>query len=134
MMLQMQLITPIHFRIINEREALGFPVVNRSDWEAYRKAVIQKILLFNDGKTPTEIRTGVHSDRPDIALEVISELMNSIEFTLASDEVRESFIQLKTQYEQMLGGFPEQLPGLEQIGPPSGGDQQGGPPQGGGFQ
>jgi hypothetical protein len=117
-MLKAGIITPLDFRILNEREGLGFPVVSRGDWEAYRKATVQKILLFNDGESPGTVIGGVEYDRPDIMLMVLGEFMTSIEFSVASPEVKNAFIEMKNAYGQLLGKFPEQLQGVDQMGPP----------------
>lgn len=115
------------FRIANERKGLGFPFADRGDYEAWRKAVIQKIILFNDGQTPGPILGGREYDRPHISLPVIMELMCSIEFSLATPEVREAFIQWKTELEAMIGQFPDPLPGPGQWSPQSLSQQQGQP-------
>jgi len=109
-MLQQGMLSPSEFRILNEKEGWGFPLLDRTDWEAYRKAVVMKILLFNDGETPGEVVGGESSDRPEIMLQVLQELMGSVEFMAASVPVREAFIELKQVYEGLLGQFPDQLP------------------------
>lgn len=147
-MVEAGVISLAHFRILNERDGLGWPVLNRADYESWRKAVIMKILLFNDGETPgpkEQIIGGAHSDRPTVILEVLEEFMASIEYMVASQEVREAFIVLKGKYKGMLAqGFPGQLrpedaamamqQGSEGGGPPGGqpppGPGQGGPPPG----
>lgn len=116
-LLEQRYITLQEFRIYNERAGLGFPVVDRGDYEAYRKAIIQKILLFNDGETPGPVLFGREYDRPHVALPVIMELMASMEFSLAQQPVRDAFIEWKTQLEEMIGQFPEQLPGAGQWSP-----------------
>jgi len=97
------------FRILNEKEGWGYPIGNRSDWEAWRKAVLQKILLYNDGETPGQIIGGSEYDRPDIVLPVIEEMTSSVEFMVASEDVRNAFIEWKERFEQIGPNFPDQL-------------------------
>jgi hypothetical protein len=112
-MLEAQIITDTDFRILNEKLGLGFPVLDRSEWEAWRKAVVTKILLFRDGRTPGTVTGHIEADNPEIMLRVIQELMASMEFAVASVEVQDAFVKLKQAYEAMLPGFPDQLPGVE---------------------
>lgn len=112
-MLEARIISDVDFRILNEKLGLGFPVLDRSEWESWRKAVVTKILLFRDGKTPGTVTGHIEADNPEIMLRVIHELMASIEFAVASVEVQDAFVQLKQAYESMLPGFPDQLPGVE---------------------
>lgn len=103
-LLQMQQISPIEFRILNYRDNLGFPIVNRAEWEAYRKAVYSKILLFNDGVTPrNDVIMNSVADNREITLLVVRSLLHSIEFSLASQEVRTAFEDWLLSLEEGIG-------------------------------
>ena len=114
-MLQMQLITPMEFRIINYREQLGFPVGNRAEWEGYQKAVFQNIVLFGDGKTPGKVVGSSAADNPIVHLFALSDFMAKIQFSLASDDVREQFEARLAFYESEKGKFPEEMPRPEDM-------------------
>jgi hypothetical protein len=132
LMLQSGIIDDVEFRILNEKESLGFPLVNRSDFEQWQKATFIKIVVFNDGQKPGEMAGNKKFDNPEIMLEVIQQLMGSIQFSLASIEVQEAFIEMKEQYEEMLPQMPEQMPGLEELKPQGQNMEPQGMPQGAG--
>lgn len=115
--LQMGLMTPMEFRILNYRESLGLPIVNRAEWESYRKAVYQKVLVFNDGKTPNpHVPWSPESHNPEVALMVVQQLMNSMEFMFATEPVRVRFEDWKRKLEEQLGRkYPSALPYPEQA-------------------
>lgn len=115
-LLQNGRITPVDFEILNELKGWGFPIRRRAYFENYRKAVIQKILLYNDGETPGYVMGGIEYDNPLIFLDVLGDLMASMEFSVASENVRRAFISLKSRYQSMLGEFPDDFPGLETMG------------------
>ena len=48
-MLQLGLITPAEFKVINQKEGLGFPMLPDAEWHNYRKAVLNNIIMFGDG-------------------------------------------------------------------------------------
>jgi hypothetical protein len=108
--------TPMEFRILNYRENLGLPIVNRGEWEAYRKSVYQKIVLFNDGITPRPVPLNTEADDPLVALMVVKHLMASIEFLFASADVRGVFEKWKIDLEVMAGmRMPEEMPYPEEA-------------------
>jgi hypothetical protein len=126
LMLQNGLITPLEFRILNEKKGWGFPILGRSDWEAWRKATLTKIILFNDGRTPKKVKGGVEYDRADIMLYVLNEFMGSVEFSVASDPVKEAFIEFRNAFMQEQGQWPDQMPVPGEVpteGAPGGGEQ-----------
>lgn len=114
-MLKLGIITPREFRLRSYKEQLDLPVENKAELENYRKAVFNVVLLFNDGQTPGRAVGSEATDNPEIHLMVLTDFMAKPEFTLASQPVRAAFEQLKTQYEAMMGGFPEQMPYPEDM-------------------
>ncbi len=109
-MLQLQLVTPLEFRIINYREELGFPVGNRAEWSGYQKAMYHNILLFGDGATPGTIVSDNKFDNPEIQLFALQDFVAKVQFSLASNEVQEAFEQRITYFQSLTGSYPEQLP------------------------
>ncbi len=113
-MLQLGLITPFDFKVENFKCGLGFPIPEDAEWHAYRKAVLQNIILFGDGKTPGEIIVSEEADDPIIQGKVLATFMKRPEFSLASKEVRQKFIERQQVYQDMLGmqapvPYPEEL-------------------------
>jgi hypothetical protein len=109
-MLQLQLVTPAEFRRISRSENMGFPLGSRAEYENFRKATLNNIVQFGDGKTPGLVIISPEADNPEIHLECILDFMARPEFMLATKTVRSAFEQRKRTYEQMLGrNFPDQL-------------------------
>lgn len=131
-MLQMGIISPQQFRIINWKESLDFPVGHRGEFESYRKAMLNNLRVFNDGQTPGQAILNSEADKPEIHLQVLEDFMARPEFMLASVEVRSSFEALKSQVRAMLGGnvpmpmYPEQAAEMQAMAEQQMG--QGGPP------
>ena len=107
------------FRILARVEGLNFPLANRAEFENYRKAVLNVILLFGDGKSPAEPGTVIVKesvDNPEIHLGVLLDFMSRPEFMLASKPIRAQFAELQQQYLTVLGQqYPPQLPYPEQA-------------------
>lgn len=104
---QQQLVTAREFRWISRSEGLDFPLGSRAEYENRRKAILNNIILFGDGKTPGQVIVSRSADNPEIHLEVLNDFMARPEFTLASKEVRQAFEQRQVIYQQALGGLPE---------------------------
>jgi hypothetical protein len=111
------------FRIQSKVLGLDLPVANAAEWENYRKAMLNNIVMFNDGKTPADGAVVGPTDMVDLHLEVMLAFMARPEFQLADQSVRVRFQQAAASLKQMLGGFPAQLPYPE--------DMTGGPAMGG---
>lgn len=134
--MQMGNMTYTQFVILNFQKNWGLPIADRSKWEAYRKAVYLKIMLFNDGVTPGKIPFNVEADDPEVTLLVIKSLMSSLEFLFASDVVRAAFEDWKLTVEMGAGArYPQSLRLPEEnaemvdaAAGPGGGPPQGGPP------
>lgn len=127
--LSAELITHVEFRMTVWKEDLDYPVGAWDQFESYRKAMLQCILLFGDGDTPGQIVSNVEADIIDIHLMVIQMFMSKLEFSFAGKDVREAFEGLKVYYRQLAGQeYPEALPPPEDLGMVPGGP--GGPPPG----
>lgn len=129
LMLEAQVMDVVEFRIVSEREGLGFPFAYKTEYEQWRKAVLIKLIVFNDGVTPGQVPGGVDYENPEIVLEVLQELMGGIEFAMASQEVRDAFIDMRGEYMRNLGNLPDALgPMMQMEGPQEGMEQGGAPP------
>ncbi len=134
--MQMGNMSYTQFVILNFQKNWGLPIADRSKWEAFRKAVYLKILLFNDGETPGEIPFNVEADDPEVTLLVIKSLMSSLEFLFASDTVRTAFEEWKMTVELGAGArYPQNLPmpeeNAERVDAAAGPGPAGPPPPGG---
>jgi hypothetical protein len=114
-MLQLQLVTPLEFRIINYREELGFPVGNRAEWSGYQKAMFHNIILFGGGKVPGTIVSDNKFDNPEIQLFALQDFVAKVQFSLSSKEVQEAFEQRIAYFQNLTGSYPEQLPRPEEA-------------------
>jgi len=112
---QLGTISLTEFRIINQKEGLGLPMLADAEWHNYRKAILNNIILFGDGSTPGKIITSSEGDNPEVQLEFLQDFMARPEFVLASREVRMAFEERKAIYEDMLGRkYPKELGAIDQ--------------------
>jgi hypothetical protein len=139
-LVQQGLVDPTRFWISALEENLDFPGADKEIWETWRKVTWQIIVLFRDGQEPGPLIVGEHTQNPDIQLMAVQQFMNKIEFSLASEAVRNEFIKWKETLEILAGksfpmglGPPEEIAqeaqqalgaqqrgGVEQLGIPSG--------------
>jgi hypothetical protein len=106
-MLNLGILDPMWFRITVRKEGIDLPVGNEAEWQNYRKAVLNNLILFGDGQEPGEIQVSEEADMPEVQLQVIQAFMAKPEFSLASKEVREKFERRKMFFQQQLGNLPE---------------------------
>jgi hypothetical protein len=115
-LVQQGLVDPTRFWVAALEENLDFPGADREIWETWRKATWQIIVMFRDGKEPGPLVIGEHTQNPDIQLMAVQQFMNKIEFSLASEEVRNAFISWKVRLEILAGkNFPMGLGPPEEI-------------------
>lgn len=121
-MLQLGVIDPRQFRMINYRETLELPVGNESEYQNWRKARMLIRQLFNDGKVPGQgVTVDTKADDAILMLDEITSFMASPEFRMADAAVKNAFYDLQEAYESMMGGYPEQLPQADEAGMMAGG-------------
>jgi len=128
----MGLVDPTRFWVTVMEENLDMPGAPRELWETWRKVTWQIIQLFRDGQTPGNVDVGEHTQQPDIQLIKLGEFMNKIEYSLASEAVRQAFEEWKIGLELLAGQrFPDELPPPEVAAQAeaAGGQQQPGFPQ-----
>jgi len=107
--LAMQIITPREYRLQSRKLGLSMPVANDYEWQAYRKAKLENIILYGDGQSPGEIAVSPR-DFHEVHLEVLQAFMARPEFPLASDAVQEFFKTHYDQHQEAMGNYPEGLP------------------------
>ena len=136
-LLEVGINTPTDFEILNYHEGFNYPMQTRIKYNAWRKAVFQAILLFNDGEKPGPfyvqpeggpgniLMPDSYADDPQITLEVIQHVMNTPEFMFVSREIMDAFTSWKLSKENQLGlSMPQPMMGPQEMadgmaGPPS---------------
>lgn len=106
----------VRFWITVFEEGLDFPGAPKDIVETWRKAMYQIIILFRDGKTPGTLVMGEHTQNPQVQLLAVQQFMNKVEFSLASVEVRNAFVDWKESLERLAGNYqPAGLPPAEEA-------------------
>jgi len=113
-------ITPREYRFKVREQGLSIPVGNEVEWQNYRRAKLQNVVLFNDGTIPGEVLYS-ENDLHEIYVEVLLSFMARPEYQLASEDVRSAFEQSLDQHREALGQLPE---GLEPPGESPGSNVQ----------
>ena len=110
--LQTGIITPTEYRITSRKEGLDLPVGGEIEWQNYRRAVLENIVLFGDGEKPGQI---IYSDNDmhPIHLMKLDEFMAKPEFFLSSPEVREKFVMHRKEHLAGMGQLPDEIPYAE---------------------
>lgn len=107
-----QTIDLFEYRITIRKKGIELPVGNEAEWQNYRRATLENIMLFGDGQTPGKIIVG-DRDIHEIHMRVLQPFMARPEYYLASPEVREKFEEHFALHELGLGILPEGLPNIE---------------------
>lgn len=110
-----QLITPFEYRVQARKNSLDIPLGNETEWQNYRRAMMENIMMFGDGQRPPENAQQRYfivseSDMHVVHLYVLDAFMARPEFYLASEAVREVFKQHRSLHESLLGSLPNQMP------------------------
>jgi hypothetical protein len=124
------IITPIEYRIIARKEGLDLPVGGEVEWQNYRRATLENIILFGDGRIPGEVTYSdndmhpVHLMKIDefiakpefyVHLMKIDEFIAKPEFYLASPEVRIKFVEHRKEHLAGMGQVPDEMPYAEEA-------------------
>jgi len=107
------IITPIEYRIEARKRGLDLPVGSDLEWQNYRRAMLENIVMFGDGTVPGQV---IWSERDlhEVHLMVLDAFMARPEFYAASAAVRDKFAEHRAQHMTGLGQYPEQLPPPEE--------------------
>lgn len=119
--LKVGLITPMQYRIKARIMNLDLPVSNEQEWESYKKARLENILLYHDGKSipeGAEDQVGVlfsaEADLHPVHLAVHMELVATVKFSMASKAVRERILNhIELHKTDGMGQMPAGMPSLE---------------------
>ena len=126
--LKEQRITLDEFNFEVRKRGLDIPVGDEIAWQNYRRAMMENIILFGDGKKPGQVIVSPH-DMHRIHLMVLQAFVARPEFFASSAEVREAFTKHIDDHKYSMGSMPEQLPYAEdtaaatlgmQVEPPQG--------------
>lgn len=112
-LIQMGAITPDRFQFLNIRHKLDMPFPETPETNTYRTAMLNNLLLFNDGQTPGQVLVSSIADNPRVALEVTTTFMSRPFFRFASVPVRQAFEKLVESYRAILT-----IPQMQAMGQP----------------
>jgi hypothetical protein len=112
--LQSGIITPTEYRITARKEGLDLPVGAEVEWQNYRRATLENIMLFNDGQTPGADVMYSDNDMHPIHLMKLDEFMAKPEYWLATPEVRNKFKHRQLHLSGM-GQLPDESPYAEEA-------------------
>jgi hypothetical protein len=94
------------YRIEVRKKGMELPVGNEAEWQNYRRAVMENIVLFGDGETPGEVIVDI-LDMHDVHLRVLQPFRAKPEFFLASPEVRQA---INDHYEFHISMLAQSMP------------------------
>jgi len=102
-------ITPTEYNIKVRKMSLDLPVGNEIEWQNYRRATLENLILFNDGRIPGNI-TFSERDMHQVHLMVLDAFMARPEFYLTSSEVRKKFVEHREEHLNGMGQYPDMMP------------------------
>lgn len=113
--LELQAIDMTEYRIEVRKRGLDIPVGNEIEWQNYRRAMLENILLFGDGQTPGQVLFDA-SDLHLMHLRVLRAFKSRPEYYQASPAVRTAFTKHDEAHVLGLGNqIPEQAPFPEEA-------------------
>ena len=110
--LEKGIITLREYQFKVREEGLDLPVGDEPAWQNYRRAKMENILLFGDGREPGNI-TPSERDLHAVHLEVLDAFMAKPEFHLAEQPVRDLFVEHHEYHTTGLGSLPEGMDSAE---------------------
>ena len=108
------LITPTEYNIIARKEGLDLPLGSEVEWQNYRRATLENIILFGDGQEPGQIMFSENDMHP-IHLMKLDEFMARPEYFLSSPQVRTKFAQHREEHLAGMGQMPDGSPYAEEA-------------------
>ena len=130
--LKLGTIDMFEFRTMVRKKGIDLPVGNDAEWQNYRRAMMENITLFGDGKTTGQIlfsETDIH----EIHIRVLQPFMARPEYYLAATVVRDAFKEHYEMHLMAMGALPEGAPQPEEAAEEGKAMEQL-QPQGGGFE
>jgi hypothetical protein len=114
-------ITPMQYRIKARLLNLDLPVSNEQEWESYKKARMENVLLYHDGKTVPEgeedqvgVLFSAEGDMHPVHIQVHMELAATTKFSMASQPVRQRILDhIERHNVDGMGAMPRGMPSIE---------------------
>jgi hypothetical protein len=98
------------YRIAVRKEGLDLPVGNDAEWQNYREAMLENIILFGDGRNTKPIVWDI-LDIHEVHMRVHQAFMARPEFRQASADVQNAFKKHYSAHQLALGNsMPDQAP------------------------
>lgn len=107
-------IDKLDFIIQVRRLNVDIPVGGEQEWQNWRRAVLNNIVMFNDGVTPNQVTIN-DFDLHEVHLRVLQNFVARPEFYAASDAVRQKFTELIRARTAKMATYPDQLPYPEEA-------------------
>jgi len=107
--LDKRIITLEEYSFEVRKRGLDLPVGLEINWQNYRRAMLENILLFGDGEIPGRVIVS-ENDMHRVHLDVLMAFTARPEFYAASQAVRDAFFSHIEEHKIGLGTYPEQLP------------------------
>jgi hypothetical protein len=110
--LDKQQITLERYILLALHERFDPAIFMETEEAAYQTVVMNILSLFNDGETPGKARWGtIHTERPDVQLEILNAFMCGPVLHMASAGVVDAFVKYRTDLLQVAGRMvPAALP------------------------
>lgn len=108
--LQQGIMDMFEYRIEIRRRGLNTPVGGEAEWQNYRRATLENIILFGRGEEPGEV---IVSDRDmhEVHLRVLQNFMSRPEFYVSDPAVRDAFAKHYEAHLMSTGAtLPDQMP------------------------
>jgi hypothetical protein len=112
--LEKQRITLEEYSFEVRKKGLDLPVGLEVEWQNYRRAMLENIILFGDGETPGTI-TVSERDFHRIHLRVLDAFMARPEFYASSQKVRDMFVKHYEEHKYGQATLPEGMPAPEEA-------------------
>jgi hypothetical protein len=113
--LEIGAIDMFEYRIEVRKRGLELPVGNEPEWQNYRRAMMENIMLFNDGMDPGQVIVDQY-DMHEVHLRVLQGFMARPEFFQADVKVRDAFKQHYESHLLAMGNkMPDQAPYPEDM-------------------
>jgi len=115
------IVTPMQYRIKARIMNLDLPVGNEQEWESYKKAKLENVLLYHDGRSVPEgaedqvgVLFSAEGDLHPVHIQVHMELVATTKFSMATPPVRQRILDhIERHRVDGLGEMPRGMPPLE---------------------
>ena len=107
--LKMGSINMFEYRMEVRKRGLELPVGNEAEWQNYRRAMMENLVLFGDGQKPGSVIVD-DNDMGRVHLAVLQPFMARPEFFQASAEVQNAFKEHYKRHMEQIGTYPEGVP------------------------